>query len=166
MLVGVISDTHNDLASIRKAVDFFNLRNVDMVAHCGDIFSPSAAREFSKLNCGFKAVFGNNDIERAELENVISEFGMIREAPFEFKAAGKLFAMAHKPLNIGIMAMDGKHDYVLYGHLHRASIERQGGTTILNPGEACGRRYGRRTVAVIDLIINHTEIFDLDDLVR
>jgi phosphoesterase, MJ0936 family len=161
MLIGVISDTHNDIISARKAINFFNLRNVDLVLHCGDIFSPSVAQEFSKLNCGFKAVFGNNDIERAALENVISEFGMIQEAPFEFKVSGKYFSMVHKPFNIGVMAMDGKHDYVLYGHLHRASIEKQGNTTILNPGEACGQRYGRKTVALIDLISEHCEIFEL-----
>ncbi|MDR2425778.1 MAG: metallophosphoesterase [Endomicrobium sp.] len=164
MLIGVISDTHNDIGCIRKAVNFFNLRNADLVLHCGDIFSPFSAKEFSKLNCGFKAVYGNNDIERSALENIISEFGMIQEAPFEFKISGKLFIMAHRPLNIGIIVADGKHDYVLYGHLHKASIEKQGKTTILNPGEACGQRYGRKTIALIDLVINHTEIFDLDNL--
>lgn len=166
MLIGVVSDTHNDIAAIRKTVKFFNLRYVDLVLHCGDIFSPFAAKEFSGLNCGFKAVFGNNDIERAALENAISEFGMISEEPFEFKAAGKLFIMTHRPLNTAATVLSGKYDYVLCGHSHKPSAENHGKTTVVNPGEACGRRYGRRTVAIIDLIINHTEIFDLDDLVR
>ena len=162
MLIGVISDTHNDTGSIKRAVEIFNLRSADLVLHCGDIFSPSAAKGFAALNCGFKAVFGNNDTDRAGLENVISEFGMIQEAPFEFKVSGKLFAMVHKPFNIGIMAMDGRHDYVLYGHLHRASLEKQGKTTILNPGEACGCRYGKKTAAMINLLSDSVEFIDLD----
>jgi putative phosphoesterase len=161
MLIGVISDTHNDIESIQSAVDFFNLRCADLVLHCGDIFSPFAAKEFAKLRCGFKAVYGNNDIEQAELENAISEFGMIMAAPFEFKVCGKLFVMVHKPFNLGIMAMNGRYDFILYGHLHRAAIEKHGKTVVLNPGEACGQRFGRKTVALIDLLTQHNEIFEL-----
>jgi len=161
MLIGVISDTHNDIDSIKRAVKIFNLRGAGLVLHCGDIFLPSAAKEFAALNCGFKAVFGNNDFDRAGLENVISEFGMIREAPFEFKVSGKFFVMVHQPFNIGTMAMDGKHDYVLYGHTHRSSLEKQGKTTILNPGEACGCRYGKKTAAIINLPSDSVEFIDL-----
>ncbi|MCL2144071.1 MAG: metallophosphoesterase [Endomicrobia bacterium] len=161
MLIGVISDTHNDIGSIRNAVDFFNLRCADLVLHCGDIFSPFAAKEFAGLRCGFKAVFGNNDIEHAELDNIISEFGMIAQAPFEFKVSGKLFVMVHKPFNLGTMAASGKYDFILYGHLHRAGIEKRDKTVILNPGEASGQRFGRKTVALIDLLTDHNEIFEL-----
>jgi len=157
MLIGIISDTHNDVCCIEKAVEFFNLRKVDVVLHCGDIFSPAAAKKFSALNCGFKAVFGNNDYERAALENVISDFGVIKAAPFEFQLDGKNFVMFHNLFNVA----DGKYDYVLYGHLHRPRIENINGTVFLNAGEACGRRYDRKTVALIDLSSNHCEIFDL-----
>ncbi|MCL2334829.1 MAG: metallophosphoesterase [Endomicrobia bacterium] len=166
MLIGVISDTHDNIGSIKRAVKVFNLRSVDLVLHCGDIFSFSAAKEFAALNCGFKAVFGNNDFDRAGLENVISEFGMIQEAPFEFKVSGKLFVMVHKAFNIGAMATDGRHgdvhDYVLYGHTHKPSLEKQGKTAILNPGEACGERYGKKTAAVINLDSDSVEFIDLD----
>ena len=174
MLIGVISDTHNDVETIRKAVNLFNLRGCDMVLHCGDIFSPSAAQEFSKLQCGFKAVFGNNDFDRAGLENVISDFGIIRPAPFEFKISNKLFVMSHKLENIYLSANEKKYDYILYGHLHKPRIEKrnyvpdnaqgnaQSKTLLLNPGEACGYRYGAKTAALIDLILDSAEIVDLD----
>lgn len=165
MLIGVISDTHNDVGSVNKAINFFNLRNTDLVLHCGDIFSPSVAKEFSKLNCGFKAVFGNNDIEEAALENIISDFGMISRAPFEFKVSGKRFIMQHRSFNPDILAKADNYDYMFFGHLHKVKIEKIGQTTILNPGEACGWRYGRKTIALLDLILDHIEIFDLDDLI-
>jgi len=161
MLIGAISDTHNDIQSIKKAVEFFNLRNADLVLHCGDIFSAEAAKEFSKLNCGFKAVFGNNDFDRADLDNAVSDFGMICEPPFEFKISNKLFIMLHNPFNLGVLANSQKYDYILYGHLHRASIEKCGKTFVVNPGEACGRRFGRKTAALIDLILDKPEICDL-----
>lgn len=165
MLIGIISDTHNDIESIRKSIEFFNLRNTDIVLHCGDIYLPSAAKEFSKLNCGFKAVFGNNDIEKAELINIISDFGMIEKAPFEFKISGKKFIMMHMPYNLDTLAKKSEYDYILYGHSHKVSITKHEKSTIINPGEACGRRYGRKTIALLDLILDHIEIFDLGDLI-
>jgi putative phosphoesterase len=157
MVIGVISDTHNDLACIKKATEFFDLRGAEIVLHCGDISLPSAALEFSKLKCGFKAVFGNNDYERAALENVISYFGVIKEPPFEFKLDGKLFVMTHRPAFFDV----GKYDYVLYGHTHKPKIENIKSAVFLNPGEACGFRYGASTVALINTQTNRSEIFDI-----
>ena len=156
MLIGVISDTHDNIGSIKRAVKVFNLRSVDLVLHCGDIFSFSAAKEFAALNCGFKAVFGNNDTEQAALENIISDFGVIRKSPFEFAIDGKNFVMFHRLF----AAETKKYDYVLYGHTHRPRIENINGALYINAGEACGYRYGRRTAALIDLNANHCEIFD------
>jgi len=161
MLIGIVSDTHDNLSSIKQTIEFFNLRGVNLVLHCGDIFSTTAAQEFSKLKCGFKAVFGNNDYDRAALDNVISSFGVIREAPFEFTLENKKFIMSHRPLSVPA----GKYDYVLNGHTHKAKIEKFNGTTFINPGEACGQRYGRKTVALLDTKLNTCEIFDLDNQV-
>ncbi|MDR2192205.1 MAG: metallophosphoesterase [Endomicrobium sp.] len=156
MFIGVISYTHNDVFYIRKAIEFFNFRKANIVLHCGDIFSPSAALEFSKLNCAFKAVFGNNDYERAALDNVISGFGIIKEAPFEFKLDGKLFVMTHSPSFFD----DKKYDYALFGHTHKPKIENIKGTLFINPGEACGHRYGRATAVLVDTQRKRSEIFD------
>ncbi|MCL2484561.1 MAG: metallophosphoesterase [Endomicrobia bacterium] len=158
MLIGVISDTHNDISSIKEAVKFFNLRGANLVLHCGDIFSASAAKEFAALKCGFKAVFGNSDFEHSALENVISNFGIIQNAPFEFTLKEKKFVMSHRIFTTAA----GKYDYIIYGHTHIPRIEKIRETVFLNPGEACGWRYGRRTVALINLETNHCEIFDLD----
>jgi len=153
MLIGVISDTHDDISAINKAVEFFNLRKADLVLHCGDFSSVYAAQEFLKLNCGFRAVFGNNDFDRAELSNIIN----INPAPFAFKVQDKSFLMSHKSVFPA-----KKFDFVLSGHTHIAKIENINGTIFLNPGEASGRRYGRMTVALIDLEKRTCEIFDLD----
>ena len=40
MLIGIISDTHDDTTAIRKAVDYFNAEKVSHVLHAGDITSP------------------------------------------------------------------------------------------------------------------------------
>ncbi len=49
MNIGIISDTHDNLALIKKAVTFFNGEKVDLVLHAGDFVSPFTALEFKNL---------------------------------------------------------------------------------------------------------------------
>jgi putative phosphoesterase len=160
MLIGVVSDTHNSIEAINRVIYLFNLRNVNLVLHCGDICLPQYSKEFSNLKCGFKAVFGNNDFYKTDLENIISTFGMIKEEPFSFIIENKSFIMSHHPWAIKSADTD-KYDYVLYGHTHKAKILETSKTIFINPGEACGIRYGKRTAAIIDLPNNKTNIFEL-----
>lgn len=159
MLIGVISDTHNHLDCINKAIVEFNLRNVNLVLHCGDISLPKYAAEFSKLKCGFKAVFGNNDIYQADLENTILRFGIIKREPFSFKIQNKTFLLSH---HLNASSNDNAvYDYILSGHTHQPKIIKTKASVFLNPGEACGWRYGKKTAAIIDLDANREEIFEL-----
>jgi putative phosphoesterase len=161
MLLGIMSDTHNDLIGINKAVDFFNLRNVDLVLHCGDFSFYEYATPFRKLNCGFRAVYGNNDFQRKELDNVISAFGRIDQEPAIFKLDGKNFYMSHRPMPFGLSPEGTNFDYVLYGHTHVANIQSSLKITIINPGEACGQRTGKKTVAILDTQTSQAQIIQL-----
>ena len=40
MLIGVMSDTHDNIIQTKKAVATFNRKNVEHVVHAGDIISP------------------------------------------------------------------------------------------------------------------------------
>ena len=40
MRIGVISDTHDNLLMIKKAVEVFNRHGVGMVVHAGDFIAP------------------------------------------------------------------------------------------------------------------------------
>jgi len=48
--LGVISDTHDNLDAIGKAVDEFNKRRVSLVLHAGDYVFPFTAKIFSLLD--------------------------------------------------------------------------------------------------------------------
>ena len=61
MIIGIISDTHNDMEMTRRAVDIFRERGVDMVIHAGDITSPKMLQLFSGLDARF--VLGNEDLD-------------------------------------------------------------------------------------------------------
>jgi putative phosphoesterase len=160
MLIGIMSDSHNDAIGIKQAIDFFNLRNVDLVLHCGDFCLPECAAIFKNLKCGFRAVYGNNDFERTQLDRVISQFGIIEKEPSHFQIKGKNFIMSHRPMPLDFSSPI-QNDFIIYGHTHRAKIQISANTTIINPGEICGWRSGKKTIALIDLETNSSEIFDL-----
>jgi len=60
MLVGLMTDTHENMVNIKKGVEIFNQRNIEILLHCGDIISPITFKEFKNLNCSIEFVFGNN----------------------------------------------------------------------------------------------------------
>ncbi len=49
-MIGIMSDSHDNLDAIRKAVKIFNNEDLDLVIHAGDLISPFTALEFRKLD--------------------------------------------------------------------------------------------------------------------
>ena len=61
MLVGVVSDTHDNVPAVERAVEIFEGEGegVDAVIHCGDVIAPPVVGLFEGLEV--HAVLGNND---------------------------------------------------------------------------------------------------------
>ena len=126
MLIGIISDTHNDMEMTRKAVDIFRQRGVDMVIHAGDITSPKMLQLFSGLNTRF--VLGNEDLDVDYLneESVRLGFGAI-EKVCQLEIDGKRIIVFHGsdvPLfrdsrGLGFMELhhQGAHPYLRELHI-------------------------------------------------
>ena len=47
MKIGLISDTHDNIGNILKAVDPINDVNIDIILHAGDFVTPSAIEPFA-----------------------------------------------------------------------------------------------------------------------
>jgi uncharacterized protein len=75
MNIGIISDTHDDLSSLRNAIESFNERRVECVIHAGDYVFPGVVKQFKNLNGKLVGVFGNNDGERLGLSTNFKEIG-------------------------------------------------------------------------------------------
>lgn len=167
MLIGVISDTHENMPAIDKAVEIFNQRKVDIVFHAGDIISPITFSHFDKLNCQIHLVYGNNDGEKKLLKEKYSSRGsIIQEPPLEYKLneSGKIINLIifHSPPdNIEDLAKSGEYDYIIYGHTHKKDLRTIGKTTIINPGEAGGWLFGTKTIAILNTETKTVEFLEL-----
>jgi hypothetical protein len=150
MLVGIISDTHDNMTMLKKAVDLFNERGVEHVLHAGDYIAPFTAREFRRLHCPMVGVFGNNDGEKFGLVNQFAGFAELHEGVHQLDLAGKKIALTHYPEIADTLAGGCCYDIVIYGHTHRPDI-RESGTLVINPGECGGWLEGVSTVVLLDL---------------
>ncbi len=61
MIIGAMSDTHDRLDAVDKAISFFNSQEVTDVLHAGDLVSPFVIPLFSKLKAKLHFVWGNNE---------------------------------------------------------------------------------------------------------
>lgn len=153
MKVGILSDTHDNLEAIDRAVEVFNSRNVKAVIHAGDVISPFAAARFKALSSPVHAVYGNNDGERMGLGRVFRELGTGIEDFLELEIGGRSFAVYHGtiPGVVPSLVKGGSYDVVVTGHTHEPEIKRSGGALLINPGEACGYLTGKRTLCILEL---------------
>ncbi|MHB9154457.1 MAG: metallophosphoesterase [Endomicrobiales bacterium] len=151
MLIGLISDTHDNLPLIKKAVDYFNDTGVNLVLHAGDLVSPFCAREFSRLKAQMVAVFGNNDGEKHLWRERIRDWGSVHERYYEDTFDSQKLLMMHEPDLLEALAASQQFDVIVYGHTHTADNRTRGKTLIVNPGECGGWLSGRSTIALLDL---------------
>ena len=159
MLIGIISDTHDNMTALRKAVDYFNTAMVEHVIHAGDYVSPFTFREMKRLNAKFTGIFGNNDGDKLLLQKQSDR--TIHNQPHIFELANKKIIVMHEHLIIDALADSGHYDLVIYGHTHVPEIRKVKKTLIINPGEASGWLYGKSTIAVVDLTEMAAEIIEL-----
>ena len=158
MKVGIISDTHDNLTMIRKAIEKFIEAKVELIIHCGDMVSPFSAREFEKVGDKLVYVYGNNDGDRIALGNALKKIGAtVYEGPLKLEFSGVKFMVYHgfKDVELTkelprIVAKNGNYDYILYGHTHKLDVERIGNSTVINPGECCGYLTGESTIVILD----------------
>jgi hypothetical protein len=154
--IGVISDTHDHLDKVKKAVALFNRQKPDRVVHCGDIVAQFVLKEMSGLRMPVSLVYGNCDGDRMALRQRAEEFGFeLHDGPYGFDLDGKRVVVSHQPL-----AIPPDCDLYLHGHTHKLRHEGKR-PVIVNPGEACGWLSGRATVAMLDLDTGAVEFCDI-----
>ncbi len=160
MRLGVMADSHDNVPMVRRAVELFNRRQVDLVVHAGDFVAPFAVAPLADLDCRVLAVFGNNDGERVVLARKLDALGEVHPNLAEGEVGGRRIAAMHYPELAEPIAASGRYDLVVYGHTHEIDV-RRGETVVLNPGEVGGWLTGRSTAAIVELESMEVEIVEL-----
>ena len=159
MKLGILSDSHDDLEAIAKAVALFNAEGVAQVLHAGDIVSPFTFEVFRGLRAPFAGIFGNNDGDRLLLQE--RSGGALSIQPLIVTHGGLRLAVVHEPTLVNALARSGDFDAVVHGHTHLPEIRRVGAALVLNPGKAARLASGRATAAVLDSRTREARIVEL-----
>ena len=163
MKIGLISDTHDNIENIRKAIREFNEKNVDLVLHAGDFSSPIAVESFAGVK--LVGVLGNNDKDIPGLTLAFKKInGELVGETLENTYDGLRFALYHGTNYVlrESLIKSNKFDVVIYGHTHIKIIKKYGRTLVINPGTAKGWMFGLyATAAIFDTYDRNVEFINL-----
>ncbi|WP_424000934.1 metallophosphoesterase [Haloarcula salina] len=134
MLVGIVSDTHDNTDLVDRAVETFADAGCETVVHCGDFVAPFSVTPFDG-DWSFYAARGNNDGEWV-VQSTVAEFGTYFGEMGELTLDGHEVAVYHGTSGAIVDALVdcGTYDYVLHGHTHERGTEDREGTVRINPG--------------------------------
>ncbi len=165
MLIGLMSDTHDNLPAVEKAVKRLNDEKVELVLHAGDYVAPFVIAKFKALKCKLIGVFGNNDGDHELLKKRFSETTNceVRGRFAEVNADGFKIALFHgdEPELLNALTSRECFDAVVYGHAHVIVARKNGGMLVVSPGEVCGYLTGKSTIAVLDTVKRDARIIEL-----
>lgn len=161
MKIGIISDSHDHMSNLKKAVQLFKERKVDFVIHAGDYVNPGTIKTFQGLK--LIGVFGNNDGDKFRLINAFNQIdGEIKGDFCELEYENIKFAVYHgtEPEIKDALIKCGKYDVVICGHTHVSDNTKVGKTLVLNPGTAHGFG-GKATIAIFDTQTKQSEFVEI-----
>ncbi len=153
MKISIISDTHDNIANLNKAIAITLREKTETLIHCGDINSIETVKEIKKLFSGkIYITFGNADENNfPDIENLKKDFPEISffKEIGELNIEGKNIAFTHFPETAKELALLKKYDLVFHGHTHKPWEEKIERTRMVNPGNVAGTFY-KPTFAIYD----------------
>lgn len=152
MRIGIISDTHDDLDSVDRAIAIFNRQKVSLVVHAGDFIFPGIVERFRALESAkLVGVLGNNDGEKFGLLKKFKEIG----GELKITDLGEIEDEDNKDIRIALyhgtdqnlreaVIASGIYDIFIHGHTHVKRLaqkvtkiaDKEKETLVLNPGTA------------------------------
>ena len=145
MRIGVVSDSHGHMQSLRTAVR--EMADIDMLLHVGDHYL-DAIRLEQELDIPVYAVTGNCDWESTGPAEEIIEI------------EGKRILLTHghnqgvKNGYTRLLDRLSKEDYdvIIFGHTHIPEVLKEGNRYLFNPGSVAKPRIDRaKTYGVIEI---------------
>ena len=162
MLIGLISDSHNNRPNVHYALDIFRELGVRVVFHAGDVISAGLLDDFRDFS--LYLTFGNGDdpFSIATKATEISK-GFVCEEMVEASFEGKHIFMIHGDHRTELekRIASGSYNYVIHGHTHQFRDETIGNSRVINPGALGGRYVGERSFATLDPAKNELQRYYL-----
>jgi uncharacterized protein len=161
--IGILSDTHNNVENLEKALTRLREEDVSVLIHCGDFTDPHLAR----LVHGFRvlAVFGNGDYASGEIRANLLALHPASSASLvytgEIEGVRLAVTHGHLPGKTDELVRSGQYAYVFVGHSHRHLDQPTGSTRLINPGALGGMRREPRQFCLLDLVTAQAQFIEI-----
>src|SRR4051812_419091 len=135
MRIGILSDTHDEMARTRRALELLRGEGVEALVHCGDFASPAILRACAVMPLYF--VFGNHDADAVpDLEREAAASGAVCLGwGGVTELGGKRLGVAHGHITADMRRVLAEHpDYLLFGHWHIMVDSADDRPRRINPG--------------------------------
>ena len=142
MIIAIMSDSHDNIWNLRKALDVIKQEGAEMIIHCGDFVAPFMLKELDSSGIPVHGVFGNNDgdqylltkLSLMDFSNIILH-GLVGSVEVN---ESKIGFTHHEIIGDGLAASN-EYKIVCIGHSHEFMQKQIGQTLVLNPGEVMGK---------------------------
>jgi len=150
MRLGILADTHDELARARAAVELLRVAGAEALVHCGDLASPPIVAACAIRPLYF--AFGNHDADSVPaLRQAAADYGAVCLGwGGVVELGGRRVGVAHGHMTVDVRrVLADRPDYLLSGHSHSPSDVQDGEVRRINPGAL--HRADEFTVAILDL---------------
>ncbi len=138
MEIAIISDSHDNLANLKKAAYLIHESRIKTIIHCGDVCGNESLKILQQISkTKIYLTLGNADninMGGRKSTKVYQGFG-------KKKIGNRKIAFCHFPEIARELALENIYDIVFYGHSHKPWEETVNKTKLVNPGNLAGIFY-------------------------
>ncbi len=166
MLIAIISDTHDNLFTLNKALAYINERQCEVLLHAGDMSRVDTLEHIAqKFHGPIHVVEGNSDINPESFHDLTEVYPLLtfHGITASLELDDLLIGITHKPHDAKQLATSGSYDLVIHGHDHKPWQSFVGTTEILNPGNIQDTGYPA-TFALYDTATRKAQLIQIGKL--
>ncbi len=153
MRIGLVSDTHNDQSSLRRALARLRTEGITRIFHAGDVTSAVTLRLFDGFDVWVAQ--GNMDHDPGLMHTAFELFGPGRfRKVHTLTLEGTSIAIIHDvdAVRARQIMFSAATQVMVVGHTHSRRDERVESTRVINPGALANTRWDPPSFAILDLI--------------
>ena len=142
MRIAILSDSHDHIPNLKRAVRLANSEGAEMLIHCGDLISPFMLPCLDGFNGPVHLIYGNNPGDQHLIAaRCATVFPRLHHhgTHGSFEAGTLRIAVCHYPDQARDLAASGSFDLVCCGHDHVWNVERLDHCLLVNPGDLLGK---------------------------
>jgi putative phosphoesterase len=140
MKIAIISDTHDNHATLLKFIKWINGNAINAIIHCGDICQRETLELLAmQVMVPIHVVYGNGD-DPGDFTSLVKKYSqlILHGEIGDIVLDDQRFIVNHYPERARMLAQSEKPEFSLYGHTHKPWEELVGDCRLVNPGTLAG----------------------------